>query len=712
MASCSTNRWVSTAPYLTLTVTVDSETGSTATLKYVLTYTSQYAAETTVAKSYTITINGSSVASGTYDISGKYAGSPYTIKSGTVNINKTTSAQNIAFGVSFAFNLYWSNKYAGTLSASGSVPVSAKTSYTVTYNANGGSGAPSKQTKWHGTALTLSSSKPTRTGYTFQGWATSSSGTVSYSSGASYTNNANVALYAVWKAITYPVSFNANGGSGAPANQTKTYGVTLKLSSVIPTRLNYNFLGWGVSASATTVTYTAGSNYTSNAAITLYAIWELAYIPPRITNVSVERCDINGNTDLTGREEEGVRGLVTFDWECDHEVDRIDITWESASDETDSGWHYATVPGGVTSGTTREIIGNDNGPSPEKTYSVRIIVGDVMDATTYPTTLNGSAYVMDFKSGGKGVSIGKPAEEDDLFDIAFRTRHLGGIVHPTLEPETDLNDVHIPNTYIGANVSSNNYINCPLVSGTFTLSVEGAGEDGQVKQILTRCSKTEPERFIRFYYQGTWSEWMPDASCVQYLKNITVDVDTYIETGTYFVAASCTIVNGPPGVVNGWLVVLRADSGAFKQLWFRYGTFDTNTNNTYVRTGNATDWSTWKRYSVEPDELFSGSSTETITLSETAANFAYLEIFYTDNNNRAGGYTKINSPNGKTIDLSVIEAGADSITYFRRSSYTISGTKITPNTSVSGFVRISGTTISNTMGTNYVKITKVLGHRA
>ncbi|MBQ4140175.1 MAG: InlB B-repeat-containing protein [Clostridia bacterium] len=147
--------------------------------------------------------------------------------------------------------------------------------YTVSYNANGGSGAPSAQTKTYGTALTLSSTKPTRTGYTFQGWATSSSATsASYSAGGSYTSNSGATLYAVWKINTYTVSYNANGGSGAPSAQTKTYGTALTLSSTKPTRTGYSFQGWATSASATSASYSAGGSYTTNSAVTLYAVWK------------------------------------------------------------------------------------------------------------------------------------------------------------------------------------------------------------------------------------------------------------------------------------------------------------------------------------------------------------------------------------------------------------------------------------------------------
>lgn len=148
------------------------------------------------------------------------------------------------------------------------------TTYTVSYNANGGKGAPGSQTKTYGTALTLSSTKPTRTGYTFQGWGTSSSDTtVDYKPGASYTSNSSITLYAIWKINTWTVSYNANGGSGAPGSQTKTYGKTLTLSSTKPTRTGYTFKQWNTNSGGTGTAYNPGASYTANSGATLYAIW-------------------------------------------------------------------------------------------------------------------------------------------------------------------------------------------------------------------------------------------------------------------------------------------------------------------------------------------------------------------------------------------------------------------------------------------------------
>ncbi len=75
--------------------------------------------------------------------------------------------------------------------------------FTVKYNANGGSGAPSSQTKKNDTTLKLSSTKPTRTGFTFLGWSTSSTATkATYSAGGTYTANSSATLYAVWSLNT------------------------------------------------------------------------------------------------------------------------------------------------------------------------------------------------------------------------------------------------------------------------------------------------------------------------------------------------------------------------------------------------------------------------------------------------------------------------------------------------------------------------------
>lgn len=318
MASCITKQWSgSTTPQVRLTVVVDSSAsdGDTAVLDWTLEYVAHgYAASTTVYKSYDVVINGNTVKSGTYNIDG-ITGTK-TITSGSVNIAKGTSAKTVSFSVSFGFLLTWSDKYAGIQTASGSISVPAKTSYTITYNANGGSGAPASQTKWYGTSLKLSTTKPTRTGYTFKGWGTSSSTTtVSYASGATYTANSAATLYAIWTANSYKITFNANGGTGGPTSQTKYYGTTLKLSTSEPTRDGYNFLGWSTSATAKNPLYSAGANYTANSGCTLYAVWETAYSAPSVISNSLQVERRSKNTDGT-YEENGDGTYLSVELKC------------------------------------------------------------------------------------------------------------------------------------------------------------------------------------------------------------------------------------------------------------------------------------------------------------------------------------------------------------------------------------------------------------
>ncbi len=183
-------------------------------------------------------------------------------------------------GMSFAS---WSGYAAGanyqiyTTSNAFVTTLTARYTIQIGYDTNGGNESARYQTVSPNTQFTLLSFYPTRTGYTFKGWSTDSSATTAtYQSGGKATRSANTRLYAVWEANTYTVSFNANGGTGAPSSQTKTYGQTLTLSSTVPTRTNYTFLGWSTSNSATTPTYAAGGSYTANASATLYAVWELA----------------------------------------------------------------------------------------------------------------------------------------------------------------------------------------------------------------------------------------------------------------------------------------------------------------------------------------------------------------------------------------------------------------------------------------------------
>ncbi len=161
----------------------------------------------------------------------------------------------------------------------------------ITYNANAGSDTvsnlPSSQSatqNWNmygGTtstyitnySLTISSTQPTRTGYTFQGWATSSTGTASYASGATvsfaYNSSASVTLYAVWIQNT-AYYYRDSSGNLTSTTQERTYGssfTTLSSVSGIYSSNGWSLIGWSTSDSSTSIT---SNYYSTNTSVSAY----------------------------------------------------------------------------------------------------------------------------------------------------------------------------------------------------------------------------------------------------------------------------------------------------------------------------------------------------------------------------------------------------------------------------------------------------------
>lgn len=168
------------------------------------------------------------------------------------------------------------NSYTATVNFT----IPARDRYSVSYNANGGTGAPGTQYYYYGYDITLSTITPKRTGYTFLGWSLSSTATSpSYSSGQAWggTNKGNYTLYAVWEKISCAIKFDAgsNGGIVGTSDsvvRTVYYGDKI---GTLPTasKTNYEFKGWNTnqngSGSYISETYVVKAN------ITLYAIFKL-----------------------------------------------------------------------------------------------------------------------------------------------------------------------------------------------------------------------------------------------------------------------------------------------------------------------------------------------------------------------------------------------------------------------------------------------------
>ena len=155
------------------------------------------------------------------------------------------------------------------------IDVHASMVVTITYHPNGASGSEVVESKVGNASYTIRSNMFSRSGYNFTGWNTQANGGgTSYSAGSSYSELANLDLYAQWSRITYTIKYNKNASdaTGSMANTTKYYGTNVTLRSNAFKRTGYSFAGWATEKGGNVV-YSNGATYTANANVTLYAKW-------------------------------------------------------------------------------------------------------------------------------------------------------------------------------------------------------------------------------------------------------------------------------------------------------------------------------------------------------------------------------------------------------------------------------------------------------
>ena len=82
-------------------------------------------------------------------------------------------------------------------------------------------------------------------------------------------------LYAQWQINTVTLTYDPQGGTGQPGNQTGNATSNVTVSSTVPTRAGYTFTGWDTVADGSGTDYAGGATYTlpNSGTVTLYAQW-------------------------------------------------------------------------------------------------------------------------------------------------------------------------------------------------------------------------------------------------------------------------------------------------------------------------------------------------------------------------------------------------------------------------------------------------------
>jgi uncharacterized repeat protein (TIGR02543 family) len=253
---------------------------------------------------------------------------------------------------------------AGILALSGCPqPESGGTdTYTVTFNADGGTPAPAAQDVAEGGKVTTPPAM-TRSGFTFGGWFKEAALTSPWNFAAD-TVTADITLYAKWDtAVSYTVTFNANGGDSTPATQTVTGGGKATAPTA-PAKAGFSFEGWYREAGLANRWGFDTDTVTGN--LTLYARWMYNF---------TTQAEYRETSSLAGGTVTGDSGYYydpTQDWLKGVFIEDRTVTlspFQIAKHETTyelwyEVWQWATGNGYTIANTGRE--GNDGsaGDSP------------------------------------------------------------------------------------------------------------------------------------------------------------------------------------------------------------------------------------------------------------------------------------------------------------------------------------------------------------
>ncbi|MBQ7945859.1 MAG: InlB B-repeat-containing protein [Bacteroidales bacterium] len=278
--------------------------------------------------------------------------------------------------------------------------------YSLTFNANGGTGTMDPQTFEEGVSQAIAANTFTRDGYNFAGWNTKADG-----SGTSYTNKhyislkQDMTLYAQWERKGFILTFNANGGTGTMDPQTFEEGVARTITANSFTRSGYTFTGWNTNADGSGTSYTDKQSITLSQNITLYAQWEL--FTPTYVDLGLSVKWANCNVGATFPEDYG-----------DY------FAWGETSPKDDYSWSTYKYCNGSSSTLTKYNTNSSNGTVDNKTTlelsddAARVNWGDAWRIPTdneWDKLINNCTWTWTSQNGVSGYKVTSKINGNSIF---------------------------------------------------------------------------------------------------------------------------------------------------------------------------------------------------------------------------------------------------------------------------------------------------------
>ena len=493
--------------------------------------------------------------------------------------------------------------------------------YSITFMSNGASGTMDNQDIIYNQSENLNANTYTKTGYTFDGWSTSSSGSVEYNNQANFTmSDSDETLWAIWSANTYTITFDKQGGNSGTNTVDVNYDASMS-SATAPTKEGYSFDGYYVNTSGIGKKYydnnmSSVNNWDIDSDTTLYANWIADSYTLTFDKQSGDSIDINSKQ-------------ITFNQPFGN------LATTSKTGYTFDGWYTETNGNGdkIISTTTVDTVG---------------------DRTLYAAwTANEYTVTFNSQGGSSANPTTKIVTYDDTYgSLAIITRE--GYTLDEWNTQVNGSGTTI-NSSSTVSISNNHTLYAIWTPNTYTVTLDKQGGTGGSDSVVATFDKEMPSASspARVGYDFVGYFYSPISTSTQYYNSIMNSINIWTISSDITIFAVWEKID--------YTISYNLNGGNNNVLNPATYTIESNTINFEVpsRTGYTFNgWYEESTFDTQITQVVNGSHGD-ITLYAKWTPIVY-DITYTLNS----GTNNINNPNTYTIETATFDLETPTRDYY------------------------------------------------